>query len=220
MPYELPASIRARVNASAPVAHAWDDWDPYPVVGDADAELCDKLSDVTDRAQIAFAIGCAEWLVARLAGLIDDDRPRLFLESAWAHQMSDEFAMPPQFRDEEWQGPVRAAIDLALITINNTSYGTEDGTGAADASFAAKLARHVLTDAAPFDEWVAGTVAALQRDCSREDDPIGEPIPPAALAAGPAGAAAPKSTWPDEVKAYLAGLDPAKNPFLGPLGKR
>src|SRR6266446_5117909 len=163
-----PPYIPLALLKKMPVVHRWDDWDPYSLLGTQDEETQTRLRRVSDRAQIAYAIACAEWVVYRFQDLCDDTRPYGFLEASWASEMSSEFVTPPQLVADEWRGPIRGPIDLALVTIINTFYTTEDGAGHVDAAFAERIPLHVLTDHTPFLRWRERILVRLE-DLSRRE---------------------------------------------------
>jgi hypothetical protein len=96
--------------------------------------------------------------------------------------MSSDFVTPPQFAADEWQGPIRAPIDLSLVTILNTFYTTEDGAGSVDAAFAERIPLHVLTDHAPFLGWREKVFDRFEEVFHREpNDSLGTPVPREAM---------------------------------------
>jgi hypothetical protein len=177
-----PSYVPLALLEKMPVSHRWNDWDPYSLLGTQDPTTQMRLARVSDRAQIAYAIGCAEWVTYRFQHLFDDLRPYEFLEASWACEMSSDFATPPQLAEEEWQGPIRAPIDLSLVTILNTFYTTEDGSGEVDAAFAERIPLHVLTDHAPFLQWRDRVFDRFEKLFHREtNDLLGSPVPREAM---------------------------------------
>jgi len=177
-----PSYVPIALLKDMEVVHRWDDWDPYVLLGTQDPKTQASLARITDRAQIAFAIACAEWVVYRFKNLFDDRRPYDFLEASWASEMSSDYAVPPQLAEDEWKGPIRAPIDLALVTIINTFYTTEDGAGNSDAAFAELIPLHVLNDRMPFLRWRDSVLVRLQTIFPREPSDVnGPPVPPEAM---------------------------------------
>src|SRR5262249_50139405 len=82
-----------------------------------------------------------------------------------------------------------------------------------EASYVAVLARHVLPATKPFDAWlkpILSRLAALYPGIGVPDS-LGTPVPREAL--DPAFDFRPEQTT-DLLRAFLARLDPAQNPFL------
>ena len=182
MSHSPPSYVPVDVIKDMPVVHGWDDWDPYVLLGTQDPDTQANLARLTDRAQIAFAIACAEWVVYRFQNLCDDRRPYDFIEAAWASEMSSDYSVPPQFAEDEWRGPIRAPIDLSLVTIINTFYSTEDGAGDVDATFAERIPLHVLNDQTRFLRWRNSVLVRLQELFPRESgDANGAPVPREAM---------------------------------------
>lgn len=153
MTYQLPRHIPISDLAMQPVVHLWNDYDPYILFREPSEYTENMLLRISNCAKIAFAIGCAEWVVSRFSAISDDLLPQQFIEACWAAEMSSSFATPDETEDEEWQGPVRGPIDLALMTILNTFYAVEDGNAEEDAAFAELVALHVLPYPDEFLVW-------------------------------------------------------------------
>jgi hypothetical protein len=195
-----------------PITHTWDDWDPYPLFGDEDEALEARLARVSDRAQIAFSIACAEWVVYRFRGFYSDKRLYEFIESAWASEMSSDYVMPPRVGSDEWLGPVKGPLDLAFITVINTFYSTEDAAGEVDAAFASKLPLHVLPDDAPFIFWMEQVLNRLEKFFPRNDhEPLGMPVPREAM---DPTVPIQSETMVEQIKSFFSNLDEIANPLL------
>lgn len=217
MTLQAPSYITVADISNMPVTYRWDDYDPYPLFPDLNEDTETLLAKMSDRAKFAFAIACAEWVVYRFIRLSGDPRPLQFIEACWAVEMSDRYETPDEFEDAEWEGPIRGPIDLALITILNTFYASEDGNAEADAAFAELVALHVLPDPSPYVFWRSAILPRLVHTYPyRKDNPFGEPVPREALD--------PKLDLnaiqrKQRVEAYLAGLQTTANPFLFRAGE-
>ncbi|MEW5702959.1 MAG: hypothetical protein AB1792_12120 [Candidatus Zixiibacteriota bacterium] len=207
-----PRYIPIAILQKAPVTHSWDDWDPYPLVGTQREETMDRLARLSDRAIIAFAIGCAEWVVFRLGNLSTDPTPLDFLEAAWAFEMDKEIESLPESEDKDWQGPIRGPLDLSLMTILNTYYTTEEGTAEIEGAFAELVALHVQHDTSYFEAWRKRALQRLSDHYPRKkSDTWGPPVPREVL--DPAVKISPELAQ-EYVQRFLDGLDFEKNPFL------
>jgi hypothetical protein len=182
MTFTIPSYIPIDKIANMPIEHHWDDYDPYILFPELNEDTMLFLSKMTERAKYAFAIGCAEWVVYRFQKFSDDPRPLQFLESCWAVEMSEMFESPDESEDEEWEGPVRGPIDLALMTVLNTFYGTDDRNSEEDAAFAELIPLHVLPNAEDFISWRDRILPSLIASYPyNEKDILGMPVPREAL---------------------------------------
>jgi len=212
MPLKAPTYVPVAQIASMPLAHEWDDDDPYPLFPDVDEDIEELLSKVSDRAKFAFAIACAEWVVYRFSKESKDPAPFQFIQACWAVEMSDDFESPDESEDEEWEGPIRGPIDLALMTILNTFYASEDDDAEEEAAFAELVALHVLPDQSAFIEWRDAVLKKLVAQYPyRKKDPMGEPVPREDL---DPRLQFDKKQRAELVEAYIAGLPKKSNPFL------
>jgi hypothetical protein len=212
MSLTVPSYIPLDSIRKAPLNHKWDDWDPYALLGEQDVETLTHLRKSSDRAQIAYAIACAEWVIWRFVDLSPDGRPYALLESAWAGEMSLELVAPPQLLEDEWKGPIRGPIDLALVTIINTFYSTEDRAGDQDAAFSELIALHVLADKGYFLEWKIRVLERLENLFPRTiRDPEGVPVPREAM---DPNINISGQLRQELVTKFLSELDYDSNPFL------
>ena len=198
-------------------SYAWSDWNPYEAVGHPDALREDELRRLSGRAILAYTIACAEWVVYRLTGFLDDARPEWFLEAAWAFEMSERFAAPVESVEAEWKGPVRGAVDLALMTVLNAIYSLRDGAVEVDAAFAEQLAQHVVPEMEPFLAWRGRVLPRLANQYPANHE--------ARYRYVPREATDPDYNICDEdhaealVMAFLRNLDTATNPMLEPVSE-
>jgi hypothetical protein len=219
-PYMPVAALQAM-----PVSHGWDDWDPYPLVGDPDPAVEAALRRVSQRAKKAFATACAEWVWFRLARLYDSPSPRDYLEASWASVVDWALAYVWEPGHEHCDGPVRGPIDMAIRTLTNTHNALELAAGEVDAALLAKLALHVMPQTghdgahphAPgaFLAWQKEALGRLQALYPLDPrEPFGPPVPRQALDPGvPLAEVAPDRAGP-LLRAFLNGLDFDRNEFL------
>lgn len=212
MSLKPPRYIPVREISNIDIRHRWDDYDPYSLFPEPPLDIVLILSKMSDRAKFAFAIGCAEWVVYRFKNLSDDPRPMQFIEACWAAEMSNEFESPDESDEEEWEGSIRGPIDLALMTILNTFYGSEDGNAEEDAAFAAMIPPHVLPDPEIFISWRDRVLSSLAGTYPYSaKDPLGDPVPRESLDVTITLHAVKRA---ELVKTYLLSLPKKGNPFL------
>jgi hypothetical protein len=146
------------------ISYHWDDWDPYALIPTADDRTTATLARVTDHAKFAFALGCAEWAVARLDPWLPTPDAWDYIDACWAYEVSADFGVPPELDDDEWEGPVLGPVGLSLITILNTRYGFDEDNAEYDSAFAEQIALYVLGKSADFYVWRNLILERLQ-DC-------------------------------------------------------
>jgi hypothetical protein len=178
MSIKMPTYIPVYNIALQKIQHEWDEWDPYEPLGFPDEQVKKKLEQVSNRGITAFAIGCAEWVIYRFHNISSDKTPYDFLEASWVFVMGNDDALPPESDEEEWQGPIRGAIDLSLMTILNTVYFSEEGPPVQNAGLAAQIALHVLVEHLAFLNWQNIALERLMKYCPRdENNPVGFQVP-------------------------------------------
>ncbi|MCI0561094.1 MAG: hypothetical protein MN733_21625 [Nitrososphaera sp.] len=196
----------------SPISYVWDDWNPYSILGNVNAETEYTLMQVSDRACIAFAISCAEWVVFRLQAMLNDARALQFIEACWAFEMSEKYRCPPESNEMEWKGTVRAPVDLALMTILNTIYATEDESAHIEAAFSELIPLHVLPDQEPFRSWSEETLTRLTSFYPRvSGTSFNEPVPREAMDPRFQITLAETAGY---VSAFLSQESLSSNPFL------
>ncbi len=174
VPEYIPVS---QISSQFP-EYEWDEWDPYAPLGEHDEQTMDVLAKVTDRGIIAYSIGCAEWVVYRLSPYFDDERPYRFLEACWAFEMEKGYEAPKPFNEHEWQGKIRGAVELSLVTILNSYYLTEEEGAEVEAALAELIVLHVMADTTPFLNWRSKILPRLASIYPRNSSDVwGEPIP-------------------------------------------
>jgi hypothetical protein len=202
-----------------PVSHAWDDWDPYPLVGEPDPAVVDALAGLSQRAKKAFAIAAAEWVVFRFGKLSDDSLPLEYLEASWAGLVDWDLAYVWEPDRDHAAGPVAGPLDMAVRTLTNTHTALELAEGEQDAGLLAKLALHVIPDPAAYLAWQKEALARLAALYPFDPgDPYGPPVPRQALDPGvPLADVAPDKAGP-LLNAFINSLDFDRNEFLDKPG--
>lgn len=170
------------------------------------------LDQLSDRAIIAYSIACAEWVVARFSRVSRDEHPLRFLEACWAFEMDRHLAAPPPNQDDEWKGSIRGALDMAMVTVLNTYYTTEDGVGEIEGAFNEKVVLHVLLDPQLFLVWRGTVLSRLHRLYPRDPaNSWGDPVPREAL---DPRVQLESTDFGECVRLFLSSLSPATNPLL------
>lgn len=214
MPLPIPKYIKAANIQNNILRYTWDDWKLEDIYADlSDEELYDRVEELPYRAALALTIGCAEWVIHRLDGVSNDRIPHLYVEAAWAAVIDDKYLSEWQPTFEEWMGPIRGPLSVALLIICE-AVGTlvHETEQAVPVLYIGNLAEHVLPDAEPFLAWREQVLERLlQLYPWNSDESLGEVVPREAL----------DPVFPFKlelteslIRDFLAGLDYQANPFL------
>lgn len=206
--YILDANI-----SDTTLRYKWDDWDVQAVFQLEAGEFYEQMSNVSYRGNMAFIIACGEWVVHRFELLSDDPEPLDHMEASWAGMIDANYSLYWEPQDDEWIGPVRGALQLAILfTLEAKTLAYECGDIAERADYASNLTEHVMTNPKPFQEWRERILLRLERLYPYdEDDPMGDVVPREAM--DPDFDFRPEMTQ-DLVQAYLNKLNPSTNQFL------
>src|SRR6266571_8331884 len=96
--HELAIPLLNRIDLGGPVRHPWDDDDPYAGLAASNPETEHLLGMVSDWARFAYALGCAEWVLVRLAGDLAP-WPWQFRDACWAFALDPEYMLPSEIED-------------------------------------------------------------------------------------------------------------------------
>lgn len=181
MSFPTPSYIPVSEISQYAVTHVWDDWDPYDPIDDADQLVKNSIAKVSNFGAAVFSLGCAEWVLYRLSQKIGVDKtPYQYIEAFWSCFAGIPQALPPPTENENWIGPIRGPINLALMTTLNVIYLSEDAPAEEAAAFAPQIVRHVLPDEyiELFNAWERDVLERLQLHYPRnKNDPDGPPVP-------------------------------------------
>ncbi len=209
-----PPYVPIQEIETLPLSHSWDDWDPYVVLPPADEFTVSQLDGVHNMGITAFAIGCAEWVVYRFGKHCNDSTPYNYIEAYWAYVMGHEDVDIPVTEHDEWTGVVRGPISLALMTVMNTVFLSEDGPPSEECGIAEQTVLHVLPQKTLFLEWRDAVLERLGFLCARDEaNPDGSPVPREIL--DPSVALTPESLG-ELTEHFLAELDYDANPHINP----
>jgi hypothetical protein len=215
VPLYTPEYLRRSAMQEATVAYTWDDWNVEAAYEPLDDDLLGRLAQVSYRANEAFTIACAEWIVYRFGALSDDPTPSNYIEAAWAAIFDWRYLKYFEPLDEEWQGPVRRALEVAIVLVVEVIGRTEsDDLPEISAASVSNLAKHVMSNPKAFEEWQEWAVERLAKFYPRnEEEPLGPVVPREAL--DPDIEFSPIET-PEYINRFLRNLNFSKNEFLEP----
>ncbi|AQH03957.1 hypothetical protein A9R05_33845 (plasmid) [Burkholderia sp. KK1] len=213
--------IRHAGIAGAPLHYEWNievsRSITYPLE-DEHPRLLRAFGLINDRAALALAMASAEWVAGRFEGIIDIGDAMARIEAGYAAVIDERLATLPKpsepFPDDlqDAHGPLK----LARMLISDTfGYFLKRSEGVVHASLSmALLARLVCPQPDAFDAWLS---AALKRCHQHFPYVKGQPpeqqrpVPREFFDLAPDWTPAHATT---ELRAFLASLDPARNPYL------
>lgn len=155
------------------IRYHWDDWNIKAYYMSTPDELFDRLTDLTLRAKIALTTACAEWLVFRFKGISDDPLPLKYLEAAWCGNVDLRYIKYTELNDEEWLGPIRGPLQLAIAIINDIFFCSDDNPEPAlNSGWMSTLTQHILPNPAFFCQWRDKCIERLKRLYTDKSDPF------------------------------------------------
>jgi hypothetical protein len=205
-----------------PLRFTWDEWNVESTYVAVRPDEVARMANLSKRANCALTIGIGEWILARFDGMDRDPEPAQFLEAAWAINIDRCYGYEIDIIDDEWRGPVRGPISMALTFVFDALFAEEAGPNSSmNPAWAATFARHVLPDATAFDAWLAFCLTRCEAfypaipedegDWFEPEQDAGPPVPPEALDPDRSFDAGLMVPLTDQ---FLSALDPSTNPFL------
>lgn len=211
--------------ASRDLPFEWDEWRIVAYYRYLDEDTFERVDPLTGKANLGLTIAAAEWLVERFSSCDADPAPRDYLEAAWAGAAHPAYCPYMETSDDDWRGPVRGPLAMAMSIVNDAMYGLSDIPNVAlRACWMYNLVTHVLPDTEAFDDWwdvcvermaqvhsVDTELAGHEPDLFDNFPEMGAAVPPQAFdPEQPYHPSQAGRLW-DE---FLQALDPAANPFL------
>ena len=215
----VPSDILASGACGAALDYEWDtdvsDDILYPAE-DRLPRLAKAYWQCDQRTGYALALATAEWSVWRFDGVVDLGDALRRLEAGYAAVVDARYAVLPE-PDEPFPETLQDAhgpLKLARMLISRAHAYHQQGDDSVHAVgySLALLALHLYAQAPALEAWLERTL----RRCHALHPPTGAPLAgqrPVARDFFFAAADAP-DTDPAELRAFLAGLDAARNPYL------
>jgi hypothetical protein len=225
-----PYLVTSNVAAGAPLSYAWDEWEIKKYYWAVDKQLLGRLDALTNDANLSLTNALGEWICYRFSPFDPDPVPGQYFEAAWAATVHPAYCVYTETLDDQWRGPVRGPLAMAITIANDAIFCLRDDPRVAvRACWMFNLARHVLPDSKDLDAWFGSCVARLERYHSKvsEQRPsvsglfdefpgFGRPVPREAF---DPGRAYDPTEIPLLLEAFLRSLSPAGNSFLRPASQ-
>lgn len=211
---DVPQYIAASRCWEAPVRYTWDDWDLELFESPVDESLLERLEGLSQRANVAWCIACAEWICHRLTPHLDGDLlPFLRLEAAWAQVVDARYSFALTDPPERWAGPIKRPVlrSLELVDFAVDAADRDDDPASVGAAIA-RLADHLMADPSPLRAWQVAVLERLEVLYPFDpDESLGDVVPREALD--------PERTFdPHQTQVLVANLlsdlSRSDNPFL------
>ncbi|MCG8572132.1 MAG: hypothetical protein MJB14_18525 [Spirochaetes bacterium] len=200
---------------------AWDDWEREKTYLPIDKSFEKRMQTLTRRANLAFAIGCLEWIVYRFKGLFKEEAPDQYLEAAWASVVDYRYVLPWELNYEYWSGPILGSLSLGITIVIDTCmkvyqvYDVDREMNADPSTEAAELeslTRRLLNDIRPFEKWRDIVVQRLEKVYKRDpSDFLGPLVPPDVVDIDQKFSL---DSVEIRIDKYLQSLDVKSNPYL------
>ena len=157
-----PPHILAAKIADKTPSYAWDEWRVEEAYQPADPEFMAAMARVSHRANVAFCIASAEWIVWRFEHLFNNPMPLVYLEAMWTANIHTAYGRYIETDDDDWRGVVKGPINIALAIVIDLVWGIEDTVPGENASWIANLANLVIADASPYERWRKEVLGRLE----------------------------------------------------------
>ena len=149
-----PKYIQDANIADNKIRYKWDEWKVEEAYKPADDELVKRLSVLSYRANAALTIAISEWVIFRFEKLFDDPMPLEYLEAAWAANVRPAYTEYIETDDDEWRGPVKGPINIALTIVIDILFCSEEILEPQKSpAWMSNLAELVLLDTRAFQQW-------------------------------------------------------------------
>jgi hypothetical protein len=165
---QIPEHIILANIATQDVKFAWDEWQIKSYYWNVPQVLFDRLNMLSDDANMALTLAISEWVAHRFSQLDQDPFVLQFVEAAWAGTVHPAYCIYTETLDDEWRGPVRGPLAVAITIINDGLFCRDyDPEVATRACWMHQLAKHVLPDITAFNLWFESSVVRLEHFYSR-----------------------------------------------------
>ena len=163
-------------------------------------------------ANLAMCTAVAEWIVCRFKDDLDDYYAYAFLEAAWAANVDLAYMRFVETRDDDWRGPIRGPVNIAMAIVNNFLFEDRSHPGE-QVGWIVQLARHVLPSTEEFDRWRTGVQTRIAAWLPKDEEYF-EEGPVVSREAFDLGIEFDPSRIPGQVDSFLRGIDVDANPLL------
>jgi hypothetical protein len=164
----IPSYIESAGIVGQPLKYKWSVAVSENIAEQQSARIENLVDELTFKGILTLSLGVAEWIAWRMDGLSDFKKPLLAIEGLWAAIVD-----PLYFCDFEpfdiggskgpADGPLYDMMDrLSLIF---TSYIYNEASITEDVIPLAFLARHVMPDKLPFEEWFKVVLKRMTKVC-------------------------------------------------------
>jgi hypothetical protein len=219
------ASHIKRANvADQSLQFPWDGSNTQVAEGETDTDLVDRLSAISQRANVAYATSLTEWILGRFRTFPGLEDAYNYVEASWAMAIDLRYCrvvwqdFPNSLRPgcEKWEGPIKGPVELAMLRLQETIGSlVEEGDPEYTASKLWQLACHVMPSSEALRklrEWNDIIWDRMKRTAARaEGDLLGDVVPRDFF---DPGLRLPLEDLQATVNQFLMALIPAENPFL------
>ena len=223
-----PSTILDKPPAGFPIEHEWSKAlaEKFYAWEEQNLRLLEAILKIDFKARMGLGTALAEWLVWRFEGQADLELAHQAIEACWAAVVHPAYCKPLGFEPKTVptlskvaavDGPLRIGLSILRETRGRYAKGKPDL--ASSVGKLALLDQHVIPAQKEFEAWLKAILARTAKAL-----PAG-PIPDSEVFDPTAGTPVarefffdpefkPKESNRKALQAFLAKLDPKKNPFL------
>ena len=142
---------------------AWDETNVQQYFYYSRRPMFERFDCLSNSANIALAFGVCEWIEAWLVKFDNDLTLEKYIEAAWAGLLDRGYTTHFSIDADEWRGPVRGAMVIALGIVNEVLFESHDEPRMAfRSSYAINMARHVMGHYESFESWLESVLRRLE----------------------------------------------------------
>lgn len=143
--------------------YAWDELNVQQYFYFAENGLFARLDALTSHAGMALAIGVCEWIEEWLSVFDPDPTLEHYIRAGWAALLDPAHTLYFGIDPNDWRGPVRGPMVIAIGIINEIFFESHDEPRMAyRGAYAINLARHLMGPNAPFESWLEAAICRLE----------------------------------------------------------
>lgn len=160
----------------------WDSDNPYSNLGEVVDETIERLSVLSNRAILAYSIGCAYWVVYRYSGKEDINILLEYIDACLPCLFALSDRVPNELIQDEWTGPVRGPLQFSVFLIADTWHSGEFDAPAEQGADSEKLVFYAIpkerNERVLFLIWREVILSRLEKNYQRNvDNPDGMGVP-------------------------------------------
>ena len=213
--FSLPPYIEKAHIADRQLLFAWDNSDTYVAEGETDTDLVDRLSRLSERTNVAYAVAVTEWILGRFSIFSGIEDAFLYCEACWAAAIDLRYCRVvwEDFpHSSKWEDPVKGPVRLAMLRLQQTIGSLVEGD---DPEYTAsklwQLAVHVSPEPGALERWNLLVLDRMEQFPRIDNDLFGDVVPREFFDPNREVSLVEMESL---INRFLKQLNPRENPFL------